>query len=144
LPRRLAAKVSSSRQFIADQMRAINETRMHAVWKLGRLLVKVERQQVPGTGRGHKGTKSISRPGKSFLAFLAKLKLNKNRAQERERIGAMPRGSQVAPQWGRATYGAMVSSRSPNRGRRLSESGDFIGETTPAQPTRSDRLHHAS
>jgi 4-hydroxy-3-polyprenylbenzoate decarboxylase len=26
----------------------------------------------------------------------------------------------------------------------FSSSGDFIGETTPAQPTRSDRLHHAS
>jgi 2,5-furandicarboxylate decarboxylase 1 len=26
----------------------------------------------------------------------------------------------------------------------FSESGDFIGETTPAPPTSTDRLHHAS
>jgi hypothetical protein len=35
----------ASGKFTVDQMRTINETRMHAVWKLGRLLAKVERQQ---------------------------------------------------------------------------------------------------
>jgi hypothetical protein len=73
----------ASGKFTVDQMRIINETRMHAVWKLGRLLAKVERKV------GRPSEKS-SRPGMIFKAFLAKLDLNKNRAQERARIGAMP------------------------------------------------------
>ena len=68
----------ASGKFTIDQMRTINETRMHAVWKLGRLLAKVDRK------RG--GSKD--RPG-ILKAFLVKLELNKDRAQERESIGAM-------------------------------------------------------
>ena len=78
--------------FSRDQIRVVNETRMWAVWKLGRLLAAIERKQTPGTGRGHKGEKSMSRTGTSFRDFLAALDppLDKNRAQERQRIGAMP------------------------------------------------------
>src|SRR5271165_2833919 len=47
----------ASGKFTVDQMRTINETRMHAVWKLGQLLAKMERATGPGRG---------SRPGKSF------------------------------------------------------------------------------
>jgi hypothetical protein len=35
----------ASGKFTVDQMRTINETRMHAVWKLGRLLAKVDRKR---------------------------------------------------------------------------------------------------
>ena len=76
----------ASGKFTVDQMRAINETRMHAVWKLGRLLAKV------GRGKPGPAGKDTSRPGTYLKTFLAKLELNKNRAQERERIGAMPPG----------------------------------------------------
>jgi hypothetical protein len=46
----------ASGMFTIDQMRTINETRMHAVWKLGRLPAKVERGTSPGRG------KKIARP----------------------------------------------------------------------------------
>jgi hypothetical protein len=60
----------------------INETRMHAVWKLGALLAKVERRA---------GRFNSSRDGtNSFGDFLAGLELDKNAAVTRQRIGAMP------------------------------------------------------
>jgi N6-adenosine-specific RNA methylase IME4 len=67
-----------------DVIRPVNETRMRARWKLGRLLAEVERGAGPGRG------KKVSHAGTSFRAYLDELKLNKNRAQEAQRIGTLP------------------------------------------------------
>jgi hypothetical protein len=70
---------------------------MRARWKLGRLLAAMERQQVAGPGRGKQGGKTIYQLGKSFLEYIGGLGLNKNRAQDAQRIGALPEGeSQTA------------------------------------------------
>jgi len=68
--------------YTKDQVRVINETRMWAFWKLGKLLAKVER------GRGNR----FSQAGKLYEQFLDTLDppLDKNRAQERQRAGEMP------------------------------------------------------
>jgi hypothetical protein len=71
-----------------EAMRPANEMRFEARWRLGRMLAKVERQQIIGPGRGNK---TVSRAGTSFLAYLKHVGLNKNRANECERIGAMER-----------------------------------------------------
>jgi N6-adenosine-specific RNA methylase IME4 len=70
-----------------EVLRPANETRFLARWKLGRLLAKVERQKVGG-GRGGKLT--VSRIGTSYRAYLQDIGLNKSRAHECERIGAIP------------------------------------------------------
>src|SRR5262249_45999748 len=67
-----------------EAMRPTNEARFEARWKLGRLLAKLERAQGPGRG------KKMSRAGTSFRTYLAGIALDKNRANEAERIGAMP------------------------------------------------------
>lgn len=67
-----------------EAMRTANEARFEARWKLGQLLGKIERDHGPGRG------KKISRAGKSFLAYLIEIGLNKNRANECERISAIP------------------------------------------------------
>ena len=57
---------------------------MHAFWKLGQLLEKVGRSQ------GLRTDLTSSRAGTKFRAFLPALDppLDKNRAQERQRVGA--------------------------------------------------------
>ena len=62
--------------------KACNEVRFEARWKLGRLLAKVERD------KGGRPLKNSSRAGKSFFAaYLKEIGLDKNRANECERIG---------------------------------------------------------
>ena len=53
-------------------------------WKLGQLLAKVERQQ------GARTDKTSSRAGTKFRAYLKEIGLDKNRANESERIAAIP------------------------------------------------------
>jgi N6-adenosine-specific RNA methylase IME4 len=73
-----------------DQLRKINEVRMWAFWKLGKLLKVIERAQ------GLKGIKKTdltsggARP--TFSAFLTALNppLAATSAKERQRVGAMP------------------------------------------------------
>jgi N6-adenosine-specific RNA methylase IME4 len=65
-------------------IRPANEARFEARWRLGQLLEKVERATGPGRG------KKVSRAGTSFRAYLSDIGLNKNRANECERIGAIP------------------------------------------------------
>jgi hypothetical protein len=72
-------------------IRPANEARFEARWRLGQLLAKIERAQVPGTGRGHKGEKSMSAGRAGFRAYLKQLGLGKTSANECERIGAMPK-----------------------------------------------------
>jgi len=69
-----------------DQIRVINETRMWAFWKLGKLLAKVDRGSGPGRG------KKVDVLHPSFRAFIAALDppLDGNRAKEHQRIGTMP------------------------------------------------------
>ena len=66
--------------FTKDQLRTVNEARMWAIWKLGLLLAKVERS----SGRLWKERVV------PFKTLLEKLGLQKPRAIERQRIGAMP------------------------------------------------------
>jgi N6-adenosine-specific RNA methylase IME4 len=74
--------------FTKDQLRVVNETRMWAVWKLGSLLAKVDRAQ--GVRSDKKTT--LSQAATKFRDFLKTLGLQKDRALERQRIGAMPEG----------------------------------------------------
>jgi len=56
-----------------------------ARWQLGGLLEKMERGKAPGKG------KMISQPGKSFLDYIKSIGLDKNRAQEAQRIHKLPK-----------------------------------------------------
>ena len=67
-----------------EVIRPANELRFVARWRLGQLLAKVERDTGPGRG------KKVSRLGTSFRSYLRDVGLNKNRANECERIGAIP------------------------------------------------------
>jgi hypothetical protein len=67
------------------EIRPANEARFIARWKLGQLLEKKERQKVI---RGKAG--SITKLGKSILKYLDEIGLDKNRAAEVQRIGAIP------------------------------------------------------
>ena len=72
-----------------ETIRPANEARFLARWKLGRLLATVEREQTAGLMHGDEAP--LSRPGTTgFRAYLAEIGLNKNRANECERIGAIP------------------------------------------------------
>lgn len=64
--------------------------RMRARWKLGQLLAEVERAQVPGTGRGHKGEKRVLTPSTSFRGLLSDLSLDPAIALRAQRIGTLP------------------------------------------------------
>lgn len=70
-----------------EAIRPVNEVKFEARWRLGQLLAEVERQKVGG-GRG--GALTVSRAGTSYRSLLADLGLNKNRANECERIAAIP------------------------------------------------------
>jgi hypothetical protein len=63
---------------------AVNELRMRARWKLGRLLAAMER--APGPGRGKKMSALLT----SFRDFLGKLRLDRQTALVAQRIGALP------------------------------------------------------
>jgi N6-adenosine-specific RNA methylase IME4 len=67
-----------------EVMRPANETRFEARWRLGQMLVKMERGTGPGRG------KKMSRAGTSFRDWLKEVGLDKNRAVEMQRIGAIP------------------------------------------------------
>jgi N6-adenosine-specific RNA methylase IME4 len=67
-------------------IRPVNETRMTARWKLGRLLAEVERGHGPGRGK----KKDDDHP--SFLAYLKQIKLDKQAAILAQRIGTLPEG----------------------------------------------------
>jgi N6-adenosine-specific RNA methylase IME4 len=68
-----------------EAIRPANETRFEARWRLGQLLAKVERGTGPGRG------KKVSQAATSFRAYLRDIGLQKDRANECERIGAIPR-----------------------------------------------------
>jgi N6-adenosine-specific RNA methylase IME4 len=76
--------MKNSGLYTPDELREINETRMRARYRLGALLAKVERGAGPGRG------KKMSRPETSFREYLKEIKLDKARAQEAQRIAAMP------------------------------------------------------
>jgi MT-A70 len=76
--------MKNSGLYTPDELREINESRMRARYRLGGLLVKVERGAGPGRG------KKISQAGKSFMEYLKEIELDKNRAQEAQRIATMP------------------------------------------------------
>ena len=71
--------------YSTDKIRPANEARFEARWRLGQLLAKVER----GTP-GPKREKDMSRAGTYFRAYLKEIGLDKNRANEAQRIGALP------------------------------------------------------
>lgn len=64
-----------------DQIRPVNETRMRARWKLGRLLAEVERATHPG-----KGKVALT----SLTSLLAELDLTPPTALAAQRIGTLP------------------------------------------------------
>jgi N6-adenosine-specific RNA methylase IME4 len=67
-----------------EALRPANEIRFEARWKLGQLLAKIERDR-------EGGRPSENRPGSGqFRAYLREIGLNKNRANECERIAAIP------------------------------------------------------
>jgi hypothetical protein len=67
-----------------DEIRPVNEARMRARWKLGKLLAKEERASGPGRG------KKISNNEKSFLVRLKNWALDKSTAMLAQRIGTLP------------------------------------------------------
>jgi hypothetical protein len=67
-----------------EAIRPARELFLDSRWKLGRLLAKMARGAGPGRG------KKISHPEKSFMRDLDRLGLNKDRAQEAQRIGTLP------------------------------------------------------
>ena len=69
--------------YTADEIRPINETRMFARWKLGRLLTEVDRGA--GPGRGKEGGR---RP--SFKEYIKTIGLAETAAKEAQRIGTLP------------------------------------------------------
>jgi hypothetical protein len=77
--------MKNSGLYTPDELREINEFRMRARYRLGALLAKVERGKAPGKD------KMISQAGKSFLTYLKEIELDKNRAQEAQRIAIMPK-----------------------------------------------------
>jgi hypothetical protein len=76
-------RIDGSGLYSRAQIRAMNETRMWAFWKLGRLLKGIERGK-PGRNKGG------LRP--QFKTFIAALDppLAATSAKERQRAGAMP------------------------------------------------------
>jgi hypothetical protein len=69
--------------FDPEEIRPLNETRMRARWKLGRLLAKIER---PGFGPGRGKKKALSPLG----LLMEKAGLEWPTVVEAERIGTMP------------------------------------------------------
>lgn len=67
--------------YTPDEIRVINEFRMRARWRLGVLLAKMER---------HQGKKTISPTGKKLMDELKRIGLDKNVAQEAQRIATLP------------------------------------------------------
>jgi N6-adenosine-specific RNA methylase IME4 len=67
-----------------NKIRPYVEEKMRARWKLGLLLSRMERGKAPGKG------KMLSQPGTSFRVYLKQLGLDKNRAQDAQRIACMP------------------------------------------------------
>jgi N6-adenosine-specific RNA methylase IME4 len=65
-------------------MRPINEARFEARWKLGQLLDELQNKK-PGA----RTDLTLSRVGTGFRAYLREIGLDKNRANECERIGAI-------------------------------------------------------
>jgi N6-adenosine-specific RNA methylase IME4 len=66
-----------------EEIRPANEARFEARWKLGQLLGKVE--------RSHGGDRRSTSQAGTLKSYLAGIGLNKNRANECERIAAIPR-----------------------------------------------------
>jgi len=58
---------------------------------LGRMLRKIMRGTVPGTGRGHKGEKSKGAARPTFKAECKRLGLKETSGKEAQRIGTLPR-----------------------------------------------------
>lgn len=67
-----------------EKIRPANEARFEARWKLGRLLAKIER--APAGRRA----KNMSQSGTHFRSYLKEINLDKNRAEEAQRIGSIP------------------------------------------------------
>jgi hypothetical protein len=71
-----------------EALRPINEVRFEARWKLGRMLAKAEKRQTVGLKRGSSPLSRAETTG--FRAYLREIGLDKSRANECERIGAIP------------------------------------------------------
>jgi N6-adenosine-specific RNA methylase IME4 len=71
--------------YTADQLREVNELRMRARWKLGRLLGAVGRGTGPGRGR------KIRQVVGSFWAALKELGLDAKTAERAQRIATLPK-----------------------------------------------------
>jgi hypothetical protein len=76
--------MNDSGLYTADQIRNVNELRMRARWKLGRLLANFARAAGPGRG------KKMGQGDPSFSSALASLELDNNTAKRAQRIGALP------------------------------------------------------
>lgn len=72
-----------------EKIRMANEARFEARWKLGQLLAKIERRQLSGLKRGKFPLSRAETTG--FRAYLREIGLDKNRANEAERISAIPK-----------------------------------------------------
>jgi hypothetical protein len=67
-----------------DEIVPVNQDRMFARWKLGRVLAKIERKGGPGRG------KKMSHDATSFRALLTEWGIDKDGAVRAQRIGALP------------------------------------------------------
>lgn len=73
--------------FSQGDLHETNEARMRARWRLGQMLAAADKAQGQRTDKA-----TSSQAGKKlFAALLKRLKLDKNRAQEAQRIGTMPK-----------------------------------------------------
>jgi len=76
--------MKSSGLWDIEEIRPVNETRMRARWKLGRLLSEAAR------GKPFPGSATMSPVETRFRSFIASLHLDKSRALEAQRIATLP------------------------------------------------------
>jgi N6-adenosine-specific RNA methylase IME4 len=122
--RRIAAYEAYMRAAGFDQgdLHEVNEHRMRARWRLGQMLAAVERQ------KGGKGVRAAH----GLLETLKRLKLERSRAIEAQRLGTMPK------------------VELEKRFRELRESGEFatiawlIGQAQPFWHKEQRRQRHAA
>jgi hypothetical protein len=76
--------MAATGMFNVEDRRPVNEARIKARAKLGRLLEKIERGAGPGRG------KKNAQAGQSFIDYLKKHGIERKRADEVQRIAAIP------------------------------------------------------